>query len=238
MHPQVKFLLEQTYFEQRSPEWFEQRQTCITASEAGTALGVNKYESRKSYILTKSGIKPARSFGNKYTQHGVDNEDMVREWYEKEYNQKVHETGMVPHPTLSFIGASPDGVCESGRLLEIKCPSGAKRIREEVGKMIPLAYLTQMQMQMECCDLDECDFVEYVAPQFSLDGEPHFYMTIVKRDPIWWEENLPKLKEVWDIVTSIREDPSKVNILYKNEVTLQEPVKCDIVYDENELDFF
>ena len=236
MHPQTEYLINQTYEEQRSVKWFEQRNSMVTASEAGAALGVNKYESKRSYILTKAGIK-TKTFGNKFTQFGIDNEDKVREWYEQTYNQKVHEVGVVPHPVHKFIGASPDGVCESGRLVEIKCPSGKTRIKNEVGKMVPLYYGAQMQLQLECCDMEECDFVEYVDPQFSMDGEPHYYVTVIKRDREWFATSLPQLKEVFDIVQQIREDPKKVSLLYKNEVDLREPVKCGITCDESDLEF-
>ena len=236
MHPKSEFLINKEYASQRSEEWFAQRERFITASEVGTALGVNKYETKRSYILTKSGQKPKRVFDPKYCQHGIDCEDFVREWYEKEYDQKVHEVGIVEHPVHDFLGASPDGICESGRLVEIKCPSGKARIAKEVGKMIPLPYLAQMQLQMECCDMEECDFVEYVAPQFSLDGEPHFYVKVIKRDRQWFEESLPVLRDVFDLIRQIREDPSKVSLLYKTEVSIAESVKCDIVYDEADLD--
>ena len=49
---------------------------------------------------------------------------IVKIWYvngmKKNTIKKVHEVGIVEHPTHDFLGASPDGVCESGRLVEIK----------------------------------------------------------------------------------------------------------------------
>ena len=237
MHPQTDYLINKEYAPQRSPEWFAQRERFITASEAGTALGINKYESKRNYILVKSGQKPARQFDPKYCQHGIDCEDMVREWYEKEHDQVVHETGVVEHPEHDFLGASPDGVCESGRLLEIKCPSSIKRIKTEVGKIIPPTYFAQMQLQLECCDMEECDFLEYVAPQFSEDGNPHFYMKVVKRDREWFAEKLPILRDVFELVQKIRNDPTKVSLLYKNEINLDtSSVKCDITYVPEDLD--
>ena len=93
-----------------------------------------------------------------------------------------------------------------------------------------------MQLQLACCEMEECDFVEYVAPQFSLDGEPHYYVKTVKRDRVWFDESRPVLEEVFNLIQQIREDPTKVSLLYKNEVTLDTPVKCDIVYTEEDLD--
>jgi hypothetical protein len=42
-----------------------------------------------------------------------------------------------------------------GRLVEIKCPFSRK-----VGGEIPFEYWVQMQIQMECADIDECEYVE------------------------------------------------------------------------------
>ena len=234
MHPQSEKIINGIYHEQRSEGWFAQRERMITASEAGSALGINKYQTKRAYILEKSGVTPRRSFGNDAMQHGIDNEDMVRDWYEKKYDQKVHEVGCVEHPEHTFIGASPDGVCESGRLIEIKCPSGKARIKKEVGKLIPLYYLAQVQLQLECCDMEECDFVQYVDPKFSEDGEAHFYVDVIKRDRVWFADALPKMKEVFDIVTKIREDPENVSVLYESQVDLSDPVKCDIQYDPSD----
>jgi hypothetical protein len=67
--------------------------------------------------------------------------------------------GCIQHPRHSFIGASPDGIVVSpfkmGRMLEIKNP-----VNREINGIPSEAYWIQMQLQMEVCDLDECDFLE------------------------------------------------------------------------------
>jgi hypothetical protein len=37
-------------------------------------------------------------------------------------DEVVHEIGLCPHPVEKWLGGSPDGVSESGKLVEIKCP--------------------------------------------------------------------------------------------------------------------
>jgi hypothetical protein len=73
----------------------------------------------------------------------------------------VGDFGCIQHPRHTFIGASPDGIniCPQsdryGRMLEIKNIVN----REITG--IPLeSYWIQIQLQMETCCLDECDFFE------------------------------------------------------------------------------
>jgi hypothetical protein len=91
------------------------------------------------------------------------------------YKTKVKEYGCIRHPSIPFVGASPDGInidprnrAKYGRLLEIKNVVS----REITG--IPLdAYWIQMQVQMEVCNLDVCDFVETCIKEF--DGEAEFF---------------------------------------------------------------
>ena len=81
--------------------------------------------------------------------------------YEDMYNSKVEDFGCIQHLTYKFLGASPDGIIiESetgryGRMLEIKNP-----VSREITGVPKKEYWVQMQLQMEVCDLDECDFLE------------------------------------------------------------------------------
>jgi hypothetical protein len=65
------------------------------------------------------------------------------------------------HPKYSFLGASPDGINihesseKYGKMLEIK--NVVSRVITGIPKN---EYWIQMQLQMEVCDLDECDFLE------------------------------------------------------------------------------
>jgi hypothetical protein len=81
--------------------------------------------------------------------------------YEKMFNAEVGEFGCIPHKHYNFIGASPDGIitnpeCERyGRLLEIK-----NVVSRNITGIPKKEYWVQMQLQMEVCDLDYCDFLE------------------------------------------------------------------------------
>jgi hypothetical protein len=81
--------------------------------------------------------------------------------YEHMYNSKVEDFGCIQHPVYKFLGASPDGIIiESatgryGRMLEIKNP-----VSREITGIPKKEYWVQMQLQMEVCNLDDCDFLE------------------------------------------------------------------------------
>lgn len=140
--------------EQRSPEWYAFRKERLTASDIATVLGKNHYSTPKDILLKKCGYeKPF--YMSPPCAHGVKYEPIATEIYERRQKMKVHEFGCIAHPHYPFIGASPDGICSNGVMLEIKNPYS----RKIVG-IPPIHYWIQMQIQLEVCDLELCDFLE------------------------------------------------------------------------------
>lgn len=188
---------------QRTKEWYDMRETRLTASDAATALDITEYEidlADRGIIEIKrnkpDAIKKIKeqkvgdncnpysslwelimkkcnytSFsGNKFTRWGNKYETVATHIYEAREGVTVKEFGLLPHKTLDFLAASPDGIEIDGklpsrlpgRMLEIKCPSTRK-----ITGIPPLYYWIQMQIQMEVCDLDECDFEECLLMEYD-----------------------------------------------------------------------
>lgn len=139
---------------QRSDAWLKQRSTRVTASEVGSVLGVSCYETPLDTLLRKVGAVPAFS-GNAFTAWGQKFEPVAQRLYEARTGRELLEFGLINHPTIPFLGASPDGICTDGRMLEIKCPS-----TRVIDGNVPPHYALQMQLQLEVCDLEVCDFEE------------------------------------------------------------------------------
>jgi len=158
--------------EQRSPEWFAMRNGKITASDGGAVVGKNKHEPQYNFIMKKV-------FGSTFETgeacyHGKKFEQVVTMMYEYKNDVYTEEFGLLGHPEHYFLGASPDGICSPykrdkktpthlvGRMLEIKCPLMRKiKYSGDIKDTIcPIYYWCQVQLQLECCDLDECDFVQ------------------------------------------------------------------------------
>lgn len=178
MNPKVKALLQLPQPAQRSPEWYATRKTRITASAASALLVkdektckgyvdeynlhdffdingkcANPYSSKTQFILDKC---VGSSFsGSVATQWGQRFEPVVTDFYAKKYGTKVLEFGLIAHPNLNFIAASPDGITPDGVMIEIKCP-----YRRKITGIPPFYYYIQCQLQLEVCDLDVCHFVE------------------------------------------------------------------------------
>jgi putative phage-type endonuclease len=156
--------------EQRTKEWFDYRHNRITASDTASAIDENPYEPVEAFILKK--CDPDHKFlDNQNVYHGKKYEPIATLLYEHINNVQVEEFGALPSETLPFLGASPDGICTCktldnkfspllGRMLEIKCTTTRKIYTSGkiAGHICPYYYYCQVQQQLECCDLDECDF--------------------------------------------------------------------------------
>jgi putative phage-type endonuclease len=156
--------------EQRTQEWYKFRWNLITASNAYKAfesqltinqliyekcqpLKINTEESNEEHVKMVNTNTPLH-WGQKY-------EPLSVLLYESKYNTKVEDFGCIAHPTYKFLGASPDGINVDqnsdrfGRMLEIK-----NVVSREINGIPKKEYWVQMQLQMEVCDLDDCDFLE------------------------------------------------------------------------------
>ena len=160
---------------------------------------MNKYEKPENLILTKCGYNEFK--GNAATEWGNKYEDEARQIYENMYNEKVHELGLLPHPGINFLAGSPDGVTESGRLVEIKCP-----LRRKIEPDVPEHYMPQLQLLMEILDLEVCDFIQYKPSELTFPRPYEFVVVSVERDREWFTENLPIMRNFWDRVLWYREN--------------------------------
>lgn len=139
----------------------------ITASEVYQVFGTEA--SRREVMMRKLEPKP-HGDGNPIAAlaWGTRFEPVAKKIYEEQTKCQITDVSCVQHPVHSFLGASPDGLiaCEDmrryGRLVEFKCPM-TRVMKDE----IPVAYWHQMQMQMECTGIDECEYVEFRFKQVN-----------------------------------------------------------------------
>ena len=150
--------------DQRTDAWHAKRSEMITASEVYQIFGTEA--SRREVMMRKLEPRP-QGDGPPIAPlvWGTRFEPVAKKIYEERTRCKIHDVSCVQHPVHAFLGASPDGLIEPhdemdlrryGRLVEFKCPM-SRAPKDE----IPIAYVHQMQMQMECTGIDECEYVEF-----------------------------------------------------------------------------
>jgi putative phage-type endonuclease len=103
----------------------------------------------------------ADSYTNSAMQWGTDQEPFARAAYEAAQGVMVEEVGFIPHPTIEWAGASPDGLVGDDGLVEIKCPNTASMIEVLLTQKVPQKYFTQMQFQMACTGRQFCDYAVF-----------------------------------------------------------------------------
>lgn len=153
---QLKNLQELPHVEQRSKEWHELRKNRLTASDTATAMGRGKFETRKNLLRKKAFPDSCPFISSPIMKWGTMFEPMAdRSYRQRNADIVSHEFGLIPHPSINYYGASPDGITELGIMLEFKCPP-----KRKMDGIIPEQYEIQMQGQLAVCELKECDYVE------------------------------------------------------------------------------
>lgn len=145
---------------------------------------------------------------------GTRFEPVAKRIYEERTNCKITDVSCVQHPVHKFLGASPDGliVCEDlkryGRLVEFKCPM-SRAMKPE----IPPGYVHQMQMQMECTGIDECEYVEFRFKQvnyteWARSSETKGFFVVYDDGRVEYDKEAQgeDCQTVYWILTSIKED--------------------------------
>jgi putative phage-type endonuclease len=166
---QVKYLIE-TYgqSDQRTDAWHTKRGQMLTASEIYKGLPDATPSQRHELIMGKLVPREytAPGTGPRALVWGTQFEPIAKQVYEDfQYNIKIIDLPCIPHAKVDFLGASPDGIIlthdtsdkRHGKLVEFKCPISREFTEHSP---IPPGYYHQMQLQMECTGIDECEYIE------------------------------------------------------------------------------
>ena len=160
--------------DQRTAEWYFFRHRFLTASSIWKAFGSQStknqliYDKCKPLNIEKYNVVSVESpmhWGHKYEPVSV-------QYYEQQYSTKVSDFGCIPHQAINFLAASPDGINTApnspryGRMLEVK-----NIVNREIDGNPKMEYWIQMQLQMEVCDLNECDFLETRFTEYASEED-------------------------------------------------------------------
>jgi putative phage-type endonuclease len=256
----IKGLRSQYQPEQRTKEWHDFRHNLMTASNLHKAVGSEAqrnsliYEKCKPLSQSQERVNyyapNARQWGNIYEPISI----ML---YEYLYNTKVEDFGCIQHTKYSCIGASPDGIntdpesLRFGRMIEVK-----NIVNREITMTPKEEYWIQMQIQMETCDLDECDFIETRFKEcdnkddfYDLANEPSVtkgvYLCLLERrlngeDVLLFNNNVPKFiykpiqpvltkEEIEAWIDQIKYDYRETHIIYTTHFWYLDEFSCILV---------
>lgn len=163
--------------QQRTDEWYEFRNNVITASNIFNLFKTK--QSLNTFIYDKCNNDIEKCKASNYSIDistpmgwGQLFEKVSVQYYENKYNTLIGEFGCITHKKYNFLAASPDGInikednTKYGRMLEIK-----NITNREINGIPKMEYWIQTQIQMEVCDLDECDFLESHFREYENENE-------------------------------------------------------------------
>ena len=216
---QLKYLNELPQPEQKTPEWYEMRHNLITASSINKIFTSQAqrnsliYEKCKPYDANATAVKNnwhatgSLQWGNLYEPVSI----MV---YEHINNTIVSDFGCIIHNKYKYIGASPDGINTDpnsylyGRMVEVK-----NIVNRDITGIPKDDYWVQMQIQMETCNLEECDFIETRFKEYDTPDEFFNDTTSKQRGIIlcFIENNIPNSSPTY-VYSKMNMDLSKQSI--------------------------
>lgn len=174
--------------EQRTPEWFAARLGKATASNFGNVLAAKTTAAYRNYrvrlALERLTGKQEDVFQSDAMKQGTEREPLARIAYEALTGNLVEEVGFCLHDTLD-CGASPDGLIDAVRGLEIKCPTPGKHCEYLRAKAEPPEYTAQIQGCMWITERTEWDFVSF-CPEFPENAQ--LIVRTIKRDDAYIEK--------------------------------------------------
>ena len=223
MRKKIEYLQNIPQPEQKTNEWYNFRHKVLTASSIWKVFGTPGSKNQLIYDkCSPINLDKYKNVSTETAMHwGTKYEHISVKIYEDKFNTKISEFGCIPHKNIQFIAASPDGINtletsdRYGRMLEVK-----NIVNREINGNPKMEYWIQMQVQMEVCNLNECDFLETrfteyesveefkedgsfslanngmlkgIIIYFNNNGQPLYeYMplNILEEDFIIWEKNI------------------------------------------------
>lgn len=189
---------------QGSPEWRAIKAGKISGSRFGAVMALNKRtglpnKPRRDLIADlrrelETGLLTEIE-DNEYMQHGRRCEPMACALYEFIHGGEVQHAAWIPHPRLSFVGFSPDGLLGDDGLLEIKCPFMEHRhLRTAESGECPDDYMAQVQGGLWTTGRQWARFVSFWEPTHDLIVAP------VERDEDFIARLETECNRVWEEV--------------------------------------
>src|SRR5262245_60175121 len=128
-------------------DWLRKRMSGIGGSDAPAALGMSQWKTPLALYMEKRGETPLLEIETEPMRWGKLVEPLIRQEYAERTGQVVRmpEDFVRNNRLPSFMFCNPDGITDSGRLVEIK----KSRTREAWGEPgsddIPPMYMIQVQ---------------------------------------------------------------------------------------------
>jgi len=175
--------------EQGSPEWFAIKTGKFSGTRFGDVLAKSKpsktnpeprsLKARDDLVWTLASERIQGYMPSGLTSYslrwGTENEPKAREAYELATGAFVTQQGFTTHATLSFVGASLDGLVDDDGTIEIKCPKSPQIHLQRFLDGVPDEYVAQIQGGLWVSGRKWCDFISY-----DPDTDERFKLLVIR----------------------------------------------------------
>lgn len=154
--------------EQRTAQWLQERVGHCTASNFHSVLdrtktgteGAKRRNYRAKLTVERIINEPVSGFVNAAMEWGTAQESQARMAYEARTGAMIEEVGFIHHPTLKWVGGSPDGLIGKDGMIECKCPF-EPAVHVSVLLTKECEHLPQIQGLLWITGRQWCDYVSY-----------------------------------------------------------------------------
>jgi putative phage-type endonuclease len=155
---------------QGSDEWHKARLGHVTASNISAVMAkgkgkeeaVSRYNYKVKLVAERiTGQSVSDGFSTPAMEWGVQQEEYACIEYEAAKDTFLSRTGFWLHPTIEWVGVSPDRLLNDDAVIEVKCPNTTTHLQYLFDKQVPSNYWKQIQCQLWVTNRAYCDFVSY-----------------------------------------------------------------------------
>lgn len=191
-------IAKETLGQQNCRVWYDVRQPRITASQCKRCIlrpTTSPTKAVEEVLLYGANVQ------TKAMKEGIEWEPRIIERFMKETGHQVRKSGFVLSESHPFLGASPDGITEEDKLVEVKkvvskegedlaetmCRlSIYKRDGDGISINKNHKYFYQVQQQLFCTNLEACHFIVCNGDEMHTD--------IIVFDATFWGDILCQLE--------------------------------------------
>jgi putative phage-type endonuclease len=197
--------------EQGSDEWRKARLGYVSASSISAVMAKGAGKTRQSYlekiVAERLTEEIGEGFSNASMEWGTQTEPQARMAYEVSCETFVTKTGFHKHPTIEWVGVSPDGLLDAeNALVEIKCPNTTTHLSYMKEGKCPAEYYKQIQCQLWVTGRAYCDFISY-DPRLKNQNLRLFVIKVKRDEELIAEMESEVIKFLADVEKYIKELP-------------------------------
>ena len=193
---------------QETEGWMQDRAGKFTASRSGDLMAKTKTgpSASRANLLALLAVERitgqcVETYQNAAMARGSELEGEARDAYSFESGLAIQECGFVQHPTMPYVGCSPDGLIGDSGLIEIKCPASMQKHLESLRNGAHAQeYRWQLQHQLMVTGREWVRAISY-DPRFP-DGL-QIAEVLVERDESAIKELLEEIRKAEVEVSAI-----------------------------------